>query len=150
MPPYLRRRIFRGWDWFTPREIQHLPWQEQERLVRAAREIVRRHRRKRLVMRLAPLLNLLLAILVMIGLLSHISFFFILLIFSVQIAVSIGSMIWQRKFFREALQQMLLDAGLRPHFCFDCGYRLDGYEGTECPACDALLLRPADSPRTMP
>ena len=47
------------------------------------------------------------------------------------------------------MRQKLLDAGIRPAFCFECGYNLEGYEGSECPACDAPLLRQADaSPKT--
>lgn len=145
MPPYLRRRLFRGWDWFTTREIRHLSWRERERLEQEAWEIVGRHPRYWLMGKFLPLLN---ALLIFSASLIHflkVSLFFYLamiLLFHVQTVIW---MVWQRRHFRKALRQKLLDAGRRPAFCFECGYDLEGYEGNECPACDAPLLRYQDS-----
>jgi hypothetical protein len=58
----------------------------------------------------------------------------------------VAMLVWQRSRFREALREKLLDAGIRAKFCFECGYDLEGYEGKECPVCDAPLLRQADFP----
>jgi len=151
MPQYLRRR-FRGWDWFTPRAIRHLPWREQERLIHEAAEIVRRHPRYWLMRRLLPFLAALAmvaAAVVQLFKMPLFRFLLLELIFLICISIFLVSIVtgfvWHRGRFQAALRQTLLDAGIRPTFCFECGYNLEGYEGNECPACDALLLRQADS-----
>ena len=146
MPSYLRRRLFRGWDWFTPRALQHLPWHEQERLSREAWEVVPRHPRYWLVGRLLPFLVCLALGVAALGPLLGMSPLMGLLIdLLVPIAI-VTMLVWQRRRFREALWEKLLDAGIRAGSCFECGYDLEGYEGKECPVCDAQLLRQADSP----
>ncbi|MGH7171333.1 MAG: hypothetical protein ACRELF_12750 [Gemmataceae bacterium] len=146
MPPYLRRRLYRGWDWFSPRALRHLPWREQERLSQEAWEAVRRHPRFWLIGRLLHLLALLAAVLTGLGLVLGM-FPQIYLLFDLTFPVLIVTeFVWQRRRFREALRQKLLDASIRPAFCFECGYDIEGYEGNECPACDARLLRQADPP----
>ncbi|HWG45829.1 MAG TPA: hypothetical protein VN688_23915 [Gemmataceae bacterium] len=147
MPPYLRR--FRGWDWFTPRAIQHLPWQEQERLTQEVWGAVRRHRCHWLMTGCLPLLSLLIMNLVIFSFQLKTSSLIRLLKWLAMLVfgtIWVGTVVWQRRIFREALRQKLLDAGLRPRICFECGYNVEGYEGKECPACDAPFLRQADSP----
>jgi hypothetical protein len=51
MPPLLRGRFW-GLDWFTPREVRHLPWRERERLIQKAADVVCRHLRYWLMGRL--------------------------------------------------------------------------------------------------
>jgi hypothetical protein len=146
MPPYLRRRLFRGWDWFTPRAIRHLPWREQERLSQEAWEAVRRHPHCWLIGRLLPLLVSLAmgfaALSLLLGM-SSLIFPLIDLLFLISI---VTMLVWLRRRFREALRKKLFDTGIRPGFCFECGYELEGYEGKECPACDAPFLRQTESP----
>jgi hypothetical protein len=145
MPPYIRR--FRGWDWFTPRAIQHLPWQEQERLTQEAWEAVHRHPRYQLVTRPLPWLNIfLMGLMALDQLLLKTSSLIYLLIVLTLLAQSVGLGIWRRRLFRKALRQKLLDAGICPRICFGCGYNLEGYEGKACPACDVLLLPQPNSP----
>jgi hypothetical protein len=149
MPPYIRRRVFRGWDWFTPRAIQHLQWGEQQRLNREAWEAVRRHPRYRLMTRSLPLLGALamgLAGLSMLLKWPGVIYLLFLLSFAAQ---EVTGIIWQRRRFRKALRQTLLDAGIPPRFCFECGYEVEGYQGNECPACDAPFLRQPESTRPM-
>lgn len=146
MPPYIRR--FRGWDWFTPRAIQHLPWREQERLTQAAWGVVRRDHRHRLVTWLRASMTFLVMGLVGLGQLLKLSLLISLLILLALLVHSMAG-VWRRRLFREALRQKLLDAALRPRICFECGYDLEGYQGKECPACDAPLIRQADSPSSM-
>lgn len=149
MPPFYRRR-FRGWDWFTIREIRHLPWRERERVSREALKVVRRHPRFWLMEGLLPFLScLLMASLVFIVPLLEDSLIRLICLFPILLcclALLVVSIVWHHRCFRQALRQELLDAGLRPSICFECGYNLEGYEGNECPACDALLLRQAVSP----
>ena len=149
MPPFLRRRVFRGWDWFTPRAIQHLPWRDQHRLNREAWEVVRRHPRYRLMARSLPVLGSLAMGLAGLTILLKWPFVIYPLCLLSFLAQQVTGIIWQRRRFREALRQRLLDAGIRPAFCFECGYNVEGYEGNECPACDAPLLSQPDSPQPM-
>ncbi len=147
MPPYIRR--FRGWDWVTPRTIQHLPWREQDRFTQEAWVAVRRHRRYRVVRWLPASLSVLAGGLVVLGLLLKPTMLICLLIMLALLLVygiAWGVLVWRSRLFREALRQKLFDAGIRPGICFECGYDLEGYEGKECPACDVPLLRQADSP----
>ncbi len=60
----------------------------------------------------------------------------------------VSSVVWYRHRFREALRQLLLEAGIRPGICFECGYYLEGFEGNECPACDSPLIMHPDSSRS--
>jgi hypothetical protein len=145
MPPYLRRRLFRGWDWFTPREIQHLSWRERERLTQEAWEIVKRHPRFWLMGKFLPILNGILLCCAFLIILLKISLFLYLTLNLVFLVQTVTGLVWQQRHFRRALRQKLLDAGHRPAFCFECGYDLEGYEGNDCPACDAPLLRQPDS-----
>jgi hypothetical protein len=147
MPPYLRRR-FLGWDWFTPREVQHVPWREQERLIQEVQEVAARDPRDRLF-RWLFLLGCVALGLALLG--SQLlekslpSLFFVLLCNLVSLVLIVTMIVWQRRRFREALQQKLLDAGIRPAFCFKCGYDLEGNEASACPACSTRLLRQANS-----
>jgi hypothetical protein len=145
MPPYPRRRLFRGWDWFTPGEIQHLPWRERERLTQEAWQIVERPPRYRLMVRVLPLLrSFVLCFAVLAHFLKWSGFIYSALILACLLESVIG-LVWQRRHFRSALRETLLESGVRPCNCFECGYDLEGYEGNDCPACDAPLLRQADS-----
>ena len=149
MPPYLRHRVSLGWDWFTRREIQHLPWREQQRLNREALEAVRCHPRYWLMARSLPLLGSLAMGFAALGVLLEWPFLIHPLLTLSFLAQQVTGIIWQRRRFREALRQKLLDAGIRPRICFECGYELEGYEGNDCPACEAPLLRQPDSSRPM-
>src|SRR5262245_51117969 len=127
MPPYLRRRHSRAWDWFIPREIGHLPWREKERLNEAAWEAARLHPRYRIMGRLLPLLGslamglaALAMFLVAFGLLERTLLLnvIVLLFHLLFMVLIVNSFVWQRGRFREALRQKLLDGGIRPAFCF--------------------------------
>ena len=148
MPPYLRRRLFRGWDWFTPREIQHLPWREREHLTQEAWKAVRRHPRYWLMVRFLPLLCSLAMCLAALASILKLSPLISLAIVLAFLPQSVTEFVWKRRRFREALSLLLLDADVRPHSCFECGYELEGYEGKDCPACDTPLLRQPDSSRS--
>ncbi len=123
--------------WFTPREVRHLPWRERERLTQEAADSVRRHPRFWLWGISLPMMVSLIASWLpqetprSIRLLSH---------FPAPV-LFVTMMVWNRKLLRQTLRQKLLDAGFRPAFCFECGRDLQGYEGSECPACKAPLLR---------
>jgi hypothetical protein len=150
MPPYIRRRVFLGWDWFTPRAIQHLTWRERERLIGEALEAVRSHPHSWLMDRLLPSLGALAMLLWTLPLFLGLSFTICLLSgLLLNQAQVLTCLIWRHRRFREALRKKLLDAGIRPRICYECGYQVEGFEGNECPACDAPLLRQPDSPRPM-
>lgn len=145
MPPYLRRRLFRGWDWFTPRTLRHLPWRERERLEREAWKSVERHPRFWLMGKFLPLLNgflMCFSALILFLKISPILYPIQILFYLVLSAIRL---VWQRRQFRKALQQQLFVEAIRPSLCFECGYDLEGYEGSACPACDAPLLPQPDS-----
>ncbi len=147
MPPYLRRR-FRGWDWITPRAIQHIPWRERERITREAEATIRQHPRFRFVMWLPIALNLFTVSLITFGLLWTRAPLLLGVLMGLammaQGAATVGAIVWRHRHFYTALRQILFDAGIRPRICFECGYEVEGYEGKECPACDAPLLRETD------
>jgi predicted Zn-ribbon and HTH transcriptional regulator len=145
MPPYLRQRLFRGWDWFTPREIQHLPWREQERLMKRAWEDIRLHPRYRLVSVWLPFVGASVALLSVINMFLKIRSYVNIILMSISIIQSIITLVWQRQRFRQALRQKLLEAHVRPCKCFECGYYLEGFEGNECPSCDSPLIMHPDS-----
>jgi hypothetical protein len=145
MPPYLRRR-FRGWGWFSTREIRYLPWRERERLTQEAWEAVHHSPRYRLMICLQTLLSFLAVGLLALKLgFSLLTDFLLVLTFLIQMVAVFVWIIWVGRLNRNALRQTLLNAGIRPAFCFECGYDLEGYEDNACPACDAPLLRQADS-----
>ncbi len=155
MPQYLRRNLFRGWDWFTPREIQHLPWRERERLIRGAWETLSRLPGYRFVSRWIPIIiTLPVQIMVFTRFFLSIRFDFLLVIIIylawilLTILGFVSSVVWYRHRFRKALRQLLLEAGIRPGICFECGYYLEGFEGNECPACDSPLIMYPDSSRS--
>ena len=142
---YLRRRL-RGWDGlsYSEPEIRHLPQHERKRLTQAAWEVVRyrpphwlmRH----LLLTLFQITFVLAALLLVLDSILYLPFFLLSgWVFLIQV---VGYLIC----FRQALRQILPDAGIRPAFCFECGYDLERYEGNACPACGAPLLRQADFP----
>ena len=131
-----------------PTRDSTLTLREQERMTQEAWEAVRRHR----CYRLPILLSFLAVGPVMLGLLLNVStlIHLLLVLFSlVQWVAWFGVIVWQRRLFRKALWQKLLDADIRPRICFECGYNMEGYEGKECPACDVPLLRQPDSTQPM-
>ena len=148
MPPFIRPR-FRRWDWFTPSAIRHLPLAERVRLVRETREVVQRHP----VYRSFPFLLLLYPTffwltytfrkVLPMKLMAVLMCTFILL----SLVLLVVAVLWRRSLFRRTLRQKLLDAGIRPRVCFECGYYVEGFEGAECPSCDAPLIRAAASAR---
>lgn len=149
MSLHLRRRSWER-NWSAAHTVLHVPQSERERLSREAHKATRSDPHFWLMGIALPLLTLL----------SMMAFFFILprlvspLIWLIclfpivltWLAILATHIVWEQIAFRRAVRQILLDSGIRPAFCFGCGYNLKGCEGNECPACDALLLRQADSP----
>ncbi len=137
MLAYLRRVL---WGLrFTERAPRQLSQHEWQRLKQAAWEAVHHHPHFWLMGRLLPLQEGLAAFLLGLGwVLGMIPLILIELTLPV---LFVTHVIWLHRRFRESLRQKLLDASIRPAFCFECGHELEGYEGNECPACDAPLLR---------
>src|SRR5579871_1674000 len=111
MPAYLRPRIFRRWDWSTPRAIWHLPRQEQERLKHEVRDSIRRQSRRPLL--LSTLAFLILFSTPLLAILPE-SFWLVrlilqLLIFLIFFVLATVAILWDQKIFRKALQQKLID-----------------------------------------
>jgi hypothetical protein len=114
-------------------------------LEREAWKIVGRHPRYWLMGKFLPLLNgflLCFAALILFLKISPILYPIQILFYLVLSATRLA---WQRRQFRKALQQQFLEEAIRPSLCFECGYDLEGYEGSACPACDTPLLRQSDS-----
>jgi hypothetical protein len=139
MPPFVRRR--RGWDWFTPAEIKHLPATERQSIVAAAWKAVRTDTwPQRMVLIVLPVVGCLvvLAEVLMSQVPAHIAFL------GWVIPISVLSVVFwrQRTVFRRTIRQQLWDAGIRPCFCFECGYYVEGFEGLDCPNCGTALIPP--------
>jgi hypothetical protein len=147
MLSYLRRRL-QGWDGlrYSEPEIRHLSQYQREHLTKAARQAVRHHPRYRFMIRLlSPLFKITLALAVLLLLMDKL-YMHLLLMFGWALLIQWGiALVWYFVCFRQSLRQILLDAGLRPAFCFECSHNLEGFEGNACPACHAPLLRRANS-----
>ena len=145
MPPFFRSDRLWGWDWTTPKELRHLPWQLRDRLVAEARAAADRHPVYTRVYRGACLLFVALFFLpVVYPLIPALSPFLGTYLWLVVLAAFLGAHILKQSLFRRLLRQKLTEAGHRPRYCFECGYYLEGFEGNECPGCDTALapLRP--------
>lgn len=151
MPHFIRKR--RGWDFFTPAEIKHLPIEEQKRVLEAVGEAMRCDGRlfRQAVWSLSifaaiyPLLYV--AELVALAqaaspeweLFSAGGIFLLLACPAIPIA---AYAVRRHYFLRATLRRYLWDAVIRPAVCFECRYYVEGFEGDECPNCGAALIVP--------
>jgi hypothetical protein len=138
MPPYLRK--FRGWDWFTPAEVRHLPVSEQQRLIKPA------HRAAIKDKYLLGLILLVLGGLFAAGWLrdpdlSDSSHQLSLALSGLAVLVGVLIPFRYRAVLRRALRTQMLAEGIRPAVCFQCRYFTEGFEGAECPVCGAVLYQ---------
>ncbi len=144
MPPFIRRRSA-GWDWFTPAAVRHLPLEQRDLLLSQTLNLVERHWYFRWKI---PALSFVLTIGSMYGLewvrgSKYILFFVLFMVFILGPFHSV----YQRSIYRQTLRRLMLEARVRPGYCFDCGGFLEGYTGDECYICGAALIAPpADDP----
>jgi hypothetical protein len=149
MPQFVRKR--RGWDWFTPKTLRHLPPDVRERITKGAAKSA--HQRSRLL-RLAVLAGMSVAAAGQFWLAGKIRsrnatqfLFEALLAFQGLILLGmVGVGLWYRRLFHGAIRDELWNAGIRPAACFDCGYYTEGFDGDECPSCGAALVAPKPVP----
>jgi len=133
----------RGLDWFTPAELKHLPWEVRNRIQTQAREAVYRNRPYRWIFGMAVFLYLVHTVGQFFGLdrlFHHFMFNLDSAINFVACAVILGWLVLERRLMRRERRRLLLEAGLRPGRCFDCGYYLEGYDGDECYVCGCRLV----------
>lgn len=140
MPPFIRNR--RGWDWFSPREIRHLPCEQRTQLVRDAMAAAQRH----WTFRAIPVCGLMVGITSMCTLnlrhFLHPTFLLAtqLLGFITFLSLGIGTLWHQRRIYRRSLREAVESQGIAPAACFDCGYDVEGFTGAECPVCGTVLV----------
>lgn len=156
MPQFIRRRD--EFDWLTPPAIRHLSAEEQHRLIDIAKKESRKGRNRfgRAVLgayfivfvigafteeKLIPLAKIppvppLLKFLGGLGILMS------------SFAILVFIYVYQKRIFDRALRAQMLADGIRPCYCFDCGYYTEGFQGNDCPNCGAALVTPntASSP----
>jgi hypothetical protein len=145
MPPFIRR--WKGWDWFTPAPVRHLPFEEREKYLRKARELARQSWE----VKWRPGCQLAIYFLVLncvlssfVGALSPqhpLWSFWGGLVTAIVVAISLYALWHERRLYRQALRQVLFEASVCPCYCFDCGYYLEGFEGRECPVCGVVVRK---------
>jgi hypothetical protein len=132
---------------FNNRALRQLCWHERQCLIHTAGRTVRRHLCYWIMIPLLGLFANLTVILAFVPLAIDRLHQDVLRLLWFALFILVATMIvWYFIRFQQVLQQKLLNAGIRPTVCFKCGYELDGYEGSTCPACNALLPRQADPP----
>lgn len=148
----------RGPRWFRwlaerftgPPQVQHLPWATRARIVaRAQRRAAGRRVAANRKYGCALWITLAIAYFLLASLMSDLfemlnlpewlhallNFIIVMAPFPVLLAVYYRSD-------RDALRHVLLEEGIRPAVCFDCGYDLRGTESHTCPECGADILDP--------
>jgi uncharacterized paraquat-inducible protein A len=59
----------------------------------------------------------------------------------------LGFSVWRNwRVMRLAIRLQMLAEGIRPAVCFECRYFTEGFEGSECPVCGAILYRDKSPP----
>jgi len=165
MPPYIRRR--RSWDWFTPADLTHLPVSVRKRLDETARRNVEGDRSDQRAGCLFAACIMVVLFLICAGgttaeylretidysspsapleyeayLVSKDLFMLGAYGFTVVlVCLPLYEMIKSRQLYRRYLRELMLAEGIRPRLCFECRYYVEGFEGSECPNCDAALVR---------
>jgi hypothetical protein len=147
MPAFIRR--CHGKDWFTPAEIRHLPKPERYRLMVAVK--------RRTGCQYFPLFALIVMIVppaVTPLLLLYSAWLYkdqawmltIVAILFVSSALSVWFAVSGQRRFRKELREQLLVENICPARCFECYYFTEGFAGSECPNCGAILLAPKANP----
>lgn len=148
MPQYLRRRRA-WWETLTPAEVRHLPAAIHQLLRCAARQMAWRDP---LVIGLQITTSLVgvggLVVRYMPDMAAYVEIPFAEVPFQIPLfMVAVGAHFFRyQSVFRKALRIQMLAQGIRPAVCFECRYFTEGFEGSECPVCGAILYQDKTAP----